>query len=649
MSKQKSKSQDAADSKGKPDDQNAAAAKKPQRKDGMRETVESVVVAFVLAFLFRAFEAEAFVIPTGSMAPTLYGRHKDVTCEKCKFYFTVGASDEVNSSTGVLETRLETALCPNCRFENQIRKAAVFKGDRILVNKFPYEFGDPHRWDVAVFKYPEEPKTNYIKRLVGLPGETIIISRGDLYRLEENGERQILRKSAPNKQRELQIAVYDNDYPETELHANGWPYRWAAVSRSDAVGDIDAGDGVRDDDQPSDTADGKYSKPIAGWSDTEDGWIADRENHSFHLELDKSKSKQLQWIRYRHIVPSPSDWSAIKYGDEPQPDFPLQPETIDPRPQLISDFCGYNSYTGGRQGELYRDVYWVGDLTVAFQVELSDVGESGELVIELNEAARRYRCRINVVTGKATLATLVEHNRDADEESVIASADTSLKGTGTFKVRFANVDNRLCLWVDRKLIDFGSRAEYEIPRTANPSPQEEDLIPVGIAAHGISASVSHLALERDIYYRSEHVIRADDYQPNPDLQSESSSEMSLRRSLSDPDEWYQLYSENMAEAQLPLGEDEFLMLGDNSPRSRDSRLWPNMRRAVHRQAVPRSLLVGKAFFIYWPHGIPFLNDGEGYTVGYHQANPHHGDTEQTRYPKTRIPFYPNFGRMHRIR
>ena len=39
-----------------------------------RETFESIVVAFVLAFLFRAFEAEAFVIPTGSMAPTLYGR-----------------------------------------------------------------------------------------------------------------------------------------------------------------------------------------------------------------------------------------------------------------------------------------------------------------------------------------------------------------------------------------------------------------------------------------------------------------------------------------------------------------------------------------------------------------------------------------------
>jgi signal peptidase I len=50
----------------------------------VRETIESIAVAVVLAFLFRAFVAEAFVIPTGSMAPTLQGRHMDVVCEKCQ-------------------------------------------------------------------------------------------------------------------------------------------------------------------------------------------------------------------------------------------------------------------------------------------------------------------------------------------------------------------------------------------------------------------------------------------------------------------------------------------------------------------------------------------------------------------------------------
>ena len=48
----------------------------------VRELVESLVVALFLAFLFKTFEAEAFVIPTGSMAPTLMGRHKDVECSQ---------------------------------------------------------------------------------------------------------------------------------------------------------------------------------------------------------------------------------------------------------------------------------------------------------------------------------------------------------------------------------------------------------------------------------------------------------------------------------------------------------------------------------------------------------------------------------------
>ncbi len=52
---------------------------------------------------------------------------------------------------------------------------------------FPYDLpflpgsGPPERWDVVVFRYPEEPEVSYIKRLVGLPGETIRISHGDVF------------------------------------------------------------------------------------------------------------------------------------------------------------------------------------------------------------------------------------------------------------------------------------------------------------------------------------------------------------------------------------------------------------------------------------------------------------------------------------
>ena len=79
-----------------------ALPQKPPRKakerapgHATRETVESIAVAVILAFLFRAFVAEAFVIPTGSMAPTLMGQHKDVECPECGYWYQAGASIEI--------------------------------------------------------------------------------------------------------------------------------------------------------------------------------------------------------------------------------------------------------------------------------------------------------------------------------------------------------------------------------------------------------------------------------------------------------------------------------------------------------------------------------------------------------------------------
>ena len=94
-----------------------------QQAPWFRETVESIVIAFVLAFLFRTFEAEAFVIPTGSMAPTLMGRHKDVYCSECGHRFQVSASEEENEELLAREgPRASKAyecvagVCPNCRY-----------------------------------------------------------------------------------------------------------------------------------------------------------------------------------------------------------------------------------------------------------------------------------------------------------------------------------------------------------------------------------------------------------------------------------------------------------------------------------------------------------------------------------------------------
>src|SRR5690242_4742719 len=55
----------------------------------IKETVEQILVAFILAFIFRAFVVEAFVIPTGSMAPTLLGAHMRFHCDDCGYDWDV--------------------------------------------------------------------------------------------------------------------------------------------------------------------------------------------------------------------------------------------------------------------------------------------------------------------------------------------------------------------------------------------------------------------------------------------------------------------------------------------------------------------------------------------------------------------------------
>src|SRR4029079_12280199 len=74
-----------------PKQRTAAPPAATESKDAFREGVETVVFVVVLVLLLKTFAAEAFVIPTGSMAETLYGYQKLVKCPQCKYTFHVNA------------------------------------------------------------------------------------------------------------------------------------------------------------------------------------------------------------------------------------------------------------------------------------------------------------------------------------------------------------------------------------------------------------------------------------------------------------------------------------------------------------------------------------------------------------------------------
>ncbi len=121
-----------------------SAAPKPKSKSG-RESIESFVVVFV-AFLVWSLEAEGFVIPTGSMASTLMGRHKEIVCPQCGEVYTVNADREVDSSGsgGSTGVRVAKGTCVNCRFETRVDQEPSFSGDRVYVMKLGARLS--HSW-----------------------------------------------------------------------------------------------------------------------------------------------------------------------------------------------------------------------------------------------------------------------------------------------------------------------------------------------------------------------------------------------------------------------------------------------------------------------------------------------------------------------
>jgi len=164
----------------------------------VRQVVEFLVVMSLGILLFRTFAAEAYIVPTGSMAPTLLGMHEELVCPNCEIRFNLGVDEGGRSGR---------PICPNCG-QNGLENypALECSGDRLLVQKFLYDFRQPRRWEVAVFHFPGDPSQAYVKRVVGLPGERVQIMHGDVV-----VDGHIARKTL-DEQRAMRILVYDNQY-----------------------------------------------------------------------------------------------------------------------------------------------------------------------------------------------------------------------------------------------------------------------------------------------------------------------------------------------------------------------------------------------------------------------------------------------------
>ena len=208
-------------------DRKKPSVRTKDRAAEIANTFEWLITAFILAFVFRAFVMEAFRIPTGSMADTLKGAHFRLRCPQCGYEYDHGFTPrdyglpEDTIPPGPVPIRQQTR-CPSCGFKTPAGEVLpVANGDRILVLKCIYQFQEPKRWDVIVFKNPINPTENYIKRLIGLPGETIEVIDGDIY---IDG---VIARKPPQIQKELWMPIYDNNFQPVNPNEAGFNgHRW---------------------------------------------------------------------------------------------------------------------------------------------------------------------------------------------------------------------------------------------------------------------------------------------------------------------------------------------------------------------------------------------------------------------------------------
>ncbi len=490
------------------------------------DTLQSLLIAFILAFTFRGFVVEAFVIPTGSMAPTLLGAHAMVRSPQTGYVYPVGPADsdtDANQARPVLGRGsgyqlFEPMLMSQRADEVIVSNRRTRMGDRILVLKYLYCLIGPQRFDVVVFKNPTKPSENYVKRVIGLPGEAIWLADGDVF-ARPNGSESLEGFRVQRKPDHVQRAVWQPVYHSEYIPVDPVKIR------------------------------GGWTPPWSG-----EGWeVANRRSY----RLDSSAPGVL------HFSPE----------------------------RAVNDRHPYNEPRDDEKDSASLQYYNVSDIRLAAAVEPDEAGLATTIHLE----CRNHEFEAVLEGGRALIRMRLLGTPEwtiLDDEPL---GEFAPAGRAT-PIEFWHVDQSLRLWIDGRET---ARGEYEwtpaqrlewatgvAPRQAGNATESNPYDarrhppqPLRLAWHFANSPVTlhRVELDRDLYYRPANDI----YVGGPALGT---------------------HPDRLAH----LDDDQFFVCGDNNPASLDGRLWGHPDPWIAKEIDPapgvvnRSLLLGKAFFVYFP-------------------------------------------------
>jgi len=536
------------------------------------ETMQQLIIAFVLAMTFRGFVAEGFVIPTGSMAPTLAGRHLHITSSSTGTVFKSGLEASSVGPAGpdlfrrLIDPNLESVTPDKLRDTNNYMYpgSAVYDsegqlttrlGDRIFVFKLLYPFFEPARWDVVVFKNPTNPigdSQNFIKRLIGLPGETIWLADGDVFTKRDDDDPYQVQRKPDFVQRAVWQPVHDTD--AVVVDERSFMRQYGATGRP---------------------------KPTSPWSGA--GWSQDGRS----LVCTSTGGATLAWNEQR---------------------FP------------ITDWNHYNALNAGIQNSqrLRLSIWPVSDVRIAATITRDDAALDSRLIL----SARRHEFVFEL---DETTARISMRLADADDDDSARRVETAIDlppAGAPMNVEFWHVDQQLVIFMNDERV---------LSMTYDWTAEERMRYATGLLDPRITMD--------DIFDRirradeSLHSYRNTTDMPllSPDLEWKfAGTPVRLQRVRVDRDLAYQYVGPSFMRAattvrhaaygthpEVPaeLGPEHFMMAGDNSPASSDSRMWGDPHPITAAQVddaaflVHRTLLLGKAWVVYFPSPQPRVPGG----------------------------------------
>lgn len=511
---------EAASDEEQPKSSDAAAAAPP--RPGWRTGLDFIVMlagAVFAALIIKAYAFDVYLIPSGSMETALHGRPDG--------------------------------------------------GDRIFCSKLNYRFRDPKRWEVAVFEFPYETARrtdvygiseqykgqNFVKRIVGLPGESLAIGRGDIWVRRGSGRAEYQRLVKPDKvQRSMWLNVYEQNFSDISLRElqTFWTFSGgdASLERGGPL-QLSARAGA---------AKMEYRPLVPAGADRlhmiELPGIADRytleQPVQFKCQATLEGGEVCGHVYVQTFRTQNMQARCPRCGS-------LQNETSAIFYHRRSGLSGYGRYAvdakAAPQGEdalpRQSEYYIVPDLRVVADVTFEN--EETAIAIILREDARSVRA---VLQGNGQAEIRLNNEAALPERRSVATIRPGQK----HRIEFYVADGTARLFVDsteKAIIDVAVWSDKRplprnIPKTS------------GVALELLSgeADIRTLNIDRDVFYYSglEH----------------------------DRGEQFEMMKH---QGEVYIAEDSFFPMGDHCPSSFDARSWG---------PVPLSLLRGPALLIWWP-------------------------------------------------